>query len=40
MMFKLFVQNEVAMNQWRGKDTISAGEQHASPDHLGHYAAN
>lgn len=23
-----------------GKDTISAGEQHASPDHLGHYAAH
>lgn len=23
-----------------GKDTISAGEQHTSPDHLGHYAAN
>lgn len=28
------------INQWRGKDTICAGEQHTPPDHLGHYAAN
>ena len=32
--------DDTVNNQWRGKDTISAGEQHTSPDHLGHYAAH
>lgn len=33
--------DDTVINQsMTGKDTISAGEQHTSPDHLGHYAAH
>lgn len=43
MMWITVTENEV-MTRWSttdgGKDTISAGEQHAPPDHLSHYAAN
>lgn len=45
MVLDFFTQDEV-MTQWSinqsmtGKDTISAGEQYTSPDHLGHYAAH
>lgn len=45
MVLDLFTQNEVMTQlsidqSMTGKDTISAGEQHTSPDHLGHYAAH
>lgn len=42
MVLDLFTQNEVMIwyQSMMGKDTISAGEQHTSPDHLGHYTAH